>query len=264
MGKLFEQIGWGGVIGLVAGVIGMLVGGIAMFAVGFWGVLFYLLFCVGFFWIFWHFMFGTMVMANKLMESGKDGEATIVSMAENGSSMQIGGSLPKPGIRFTLDVRPMDDVPYRATTDMFVSMFELQKYQPGNVVKVKIDPNNKMKLIIAEGTGAMENYSTNAGNPAMMAELKGLVAQQQRLTRDGEQANATITQVNDTNIKINGENPLLELTLEVHPTGGEAFNATTKAPVMASAVHKFAVGKEIIVKFDPKDHSQVVVVHSGT
>jgi hypothetical protein len=46
---------------------------------------------------------------------------------------------------------------------MFISMFEIQKYQPGATVKVKIDPNDPQKIAIVERTGAMQNYSDQWG-----------------------------------------------------------------------------------------------------
>jgi hypothetical protein len=264
MNKIFKQIGWGGVIGLIGGGIGLLVGGLAVITAGIGAVIAYVLFCAGFIWIFWHFMFGPMVQANRLMEIGKDGDATIVSIAENGSSMQMGGALPKAGMRIVLDVRPQGDSPYQATVNTFVSMFEIQKYQPGNIVKVKIDPNNQMKLVIAEGTGVLENFSsTSAGpTPEMQAMINGLVADQQRLFKEGEEAQATVIAMTETKILINGDNPLVELRLEVHPKTGETFSAEARTPVLRASLFKLQPGKEITVKFDPQDRSKVAVYHS--
>jgi hypothetical protein len=165
MAKFFQQIGIGGMIALGGAAVGFIVGGIGMLATGPVGVLLYLAVWGVLFWVFWHFVFGPMVLANRLMEKGEDGEATITAIAENGSSLQMGGAVPKSGVRITLQVQPKSGKPaYQATISTFISMFEIQTYQPGAKVKVKIDPNNPKKIVIVERTGTMQNYSASLGS----------------------------------------------------------------------------------------------------
>lgn len=262
MNNFFKQIGWGGTIGLIGGGIGMLVGVLASFAGGIGAGIFGLIFCAGFVWIFWHFMFGPMFKTNKLLEIGEDAEATILSVAENGSSMQMGGAIPKAGVTLALEVKPKGKPSYKAQLDTFISMFEAQKYQPGNTIRVKFDPNKPQDVAIAEGTGAMQNYASNTPSPELTAELQRLVEIQNRLMKEGEDATGKITEMHETGITVNGDNPLVEVTLEVKTKAGETFTAKTKAAVVRASLFKFAVGKELGVKFDPKDHSVVTVSHT--
>jgi hypothetical protein len=266
MNTILKQIGWGGVIGLIGGGIGMLVGFLAVLGAGIGPTLFFLIFVAFFVWAFWHFMFGPMYQTNRLMQIGEAADATIVSVAENGSSMQIGGAIPKPGVNIVLEVHPQGKPVYTAKMSTFISMFELNQYRPGNKVNVKFDPKDPQKVTIVEATLPMQGYGAAmpaTPSPELMNELQQLVATQQRLFQAGEEAKATITGSTDTNVKVNGENPLLALTLEVHTAGGETFTATTKAAVVPKSLSKFAVGKEVTVKFDPKDHNQVTIFHSN-
>jgi hypothetical protein len=150
MKGIIQQIGWGGAIGIAGGGLGMLVGGIAVFAAGPIAGLVYMVFIAGFVWVFWHFMFKGMVESNRLMSIGEDAEATILQIAENGSSMQMGGSIPKPGVTIDLEVRPKGKPAYTARVKTYISVFEISKYSTGAVLHVKFDPNDPQKVTVAE------------------------------------------------------------------------------------------------------------------
>ncbi|MFZ2804157.1 MAG: DUF3592 domain-containing protein [Patescibacteria group bacterium] len=158
MNKIFQQIGWGGIIGLVGGGIGVLAGGFGVATAGVGPLVFYIVFIVGMGWVFWHFMFGPMVRTNHILDVGIQAEAKILAIAENGSSIQMGGALPKAGVTIQLELHPAGKPTYNAKLNTFISMFEIQNYQPGKTIQVKYDPANPQKVAIAEGTGAMENY----------------------------------------------------------------------------------------------------------
>lgn len=158
-------MGVGGMIGLGCIVLGFILGGMGVWVAGPVAVLIYVAIWAVLLGIFWHYVFGPMVLANRLMSTGEDGEATIIAIAETGSSLQTGGAIPKPGMRITLDVRPANGKPvYQATIETFISMFEVQAYQPGTNVNVKIDPNNPKKIIIVDRTGAMQMHSASLGS----------------------------------------------------------------------------------------------------
>jgi hypothetical protein len=165
MGKFFKQIGTGGIIGLGCALFGFIFGAVCVALAGPVALSIYLAIWGVVLGLFWHYAFGPMVLTARLMEIGEDGEATILAIAENGSSLKMGGALPKSGVRITLDVKPQSGKPaYQASINMFISMFEIQQYQPGAQVKVKIDPNNPQKIVIAEKTGTMQNYSASVGS----------------------------------------------------------------------------------------------------
>ena len=165
MAKLLKQLGTGGVIGLVCMLGGLLIGGICVLLAGPIASIIYFVICAILFGLFWHYILGPAVLTNRLNEMGEDGEATIIAIAENGSSMQVGGTIPKAGMKITLQVQPKNGKPtYQAVINTFISMFEVQQYQPGAKVNVKIDPRDPAKIIITERTGAMESYSATIGS----------------------------------------------------------------------------------------------------
>jgi len=86
-------------------------------------------------------MFGPMVRANRLMRVGVEAEATILSLTETGSSLQVGGSIPKAGVRLELEIRPEGQpaLPPPPCHNFHLHV-EAQKYQPGSIIRVKYDP----------------------------------------------------------------------------------------------------------------------------
>ena len=277
MSSIFKQLGWGATIGIIGGVIGALVGlwGVSMAGTG--PVIGYLAFLVLFFGVFWKFMFGPMVRANRLMRVGVEAEATILSLTETGSSLQVGGSIPKAGVRLELEIRPEGQPAFRSHVTTFISMFEAQKYQPGSIIRVKYDPADPQKVALAEGTPTLGRFqsTTAAAGPAApvtapsaetMAEFQkmtdGMVAEQKRLFALGVDAPAHVRRMTVTEITVNGDNPLVELTLEVQPPDGQTYTAETKAVIVRSSLNKFEPGRTIQVKYDPADRSKVTVFHS--
>ncbi len=133
---------------MVGGGIGVLVGGIAVFSAGIIPGVIYLAFIGGMGWIFWVAMFRGMVENSRLQTIGEDAEATILSIAENGTSMQMGGSVPSPGVTINLQVRPKGKSPYSATLKTFISVFDIPNYRQGASIQVKFDPADPQKVTI--------------------------------------------------------------------------------------------------------------------
>lgn len=270
MSSIFKQLGWGATIGIVGGVVGALVGLAAVSMAGTGAVVLYLVFCFFFFGVFWKFMFGPMVRANHLEKIGIEAEATVLALAETGSSLQVGGSLPKAGVRLELDVRPADRAPFKGRVTAFISMFEIQKFQPGAVVHVKFDPRNPQEMTLVEGTPTLGRYQTD-GRPeapaardvaAVQASVEAMAAEDRRITALGVEAPALVRRMTVTEVTVNGDNPLVELTVQVQPADGQTYTAETKAAVVRTSLHKFEPGRIIQVKFDPADRTKVTVLHS--
>jgi hypothetical protein len=114
---------------------------------------------IGMSWLFWRVFFGPLAHGIRLEEIGIEAPAKVVSFKENGSSLQVGGQLPKAGVTFELDIRPPDRSPYRATTHTYVSMFEIEKYMPGNEVRVKFDPAAPHKILLLQDTSILGGFA---------------------------------------------------------------------------------------------------------
>jgi hypothetical protein len=81
----------------------------------------------------------------------------------------------------------------------------------------------------------------------------------------GEEAIATILETEDLELVHSYEKEVktvMRVKLAVTPKVGESFNAETQASFANSALHKYAVGKKVIVKFNPQDQTQVAIVRS--
>jgi hypothetical protein len=162
--KVIRKLGLGIWIALGGAFIGIAAGLFASLASGsYGGTVVVFLMSFGFCWVFWTFMFRPMAEAERLNEVGIEAEATIRSVRENGSSLQIGGQVPKAGVTIELDVRPKDRAAFTATTNTYISMFEMQSVQPGNKVRVKFDPADPQRLILAQGTDPLGAFG--AGTP---------------------------------------------------------------------------------------------------
>lgn len=85
------------------------------------------------------------------------------------------------------------------------------------------------------------------------------------IEKTGEEAIATIMEIEDLELVHSYEKEVktvLRVKLAVTPKAGEPFTAETQASFANSALHKYAVGKKVIVKFNPLDRTQVAIVRS--
>lgn len=263
--SVIKKIGIGNIVGIIAGIMGAFIGLAAAFAESTIGGIVLIFVLIGFFSIFWFVMFKPMFEENRLSRIGESAEATIISIAENGSSLKMGGAIPKAGVTIQLEVRPKDKQTYMTTLNMFVSMFEVAKYQSGSVVQVMLDPKDPQKVAITGVTsplGAFNSTQNNAATPVItLAEVQELKKLQDELFATGQEAKAIVKTAREVGINIGGNNPLMEFTLEVHPALGESFITTTKGPVARSAMAKCQPGQEMNVKFDPVT-KKTMIFHS--
>lgn len=153
MNSFFQKWGWSGLIGLIGGGLGILIGLHALLTSGPIVALIGILFISIFVWFFWHYMFKGMVEAKRLLAQGEASEATILTIAENGSSLQING-VPKVGVTITLEVRPASKPVYQAALNTYLSMLEIPEYRAGKTIQVKFDPANPQKIVIDKNVGA--------------------------------------------------------------------------------------------------------------
>ncbi len=85
------------------------------------------------------------------------------------------------------------------------------------------------------------------------------------IEKTGEEAIATILETEDLELVHSYEKEVktvMRLKLAVTPKTGEPYDAETQASFANSALHKYSVGKKVIVKFNPQDRTQVAIVRS--
>ncbi|MEO5927336.1 MAG: hypothetical protein ABIO72_01405 [Patescibacteria group bacterium] len=265
--RIINNIGWFMWIPLAAGLGGIL---LAVIVAPIFGIPF------GAFFIFtfWKLLFGPMVKDERLREIGIEADAKILSIAENGSSIQMGGQIPKPGMTIRLEVHPTDREAFVTTTNAFLSMFEIQNYQPGSSIRVKFDPTKPQSLVILQGVPATGYYNSNAGARTdatasmtqsqvddLTKKLIQLKQDQKDLLEGGIQYDAKVLSFTDMNVEIPDGGTLVTMRVEVQgPTG--PYTAEIMAPVMVAGMGKYQAGHMVFVHVDKNNPHRVALAGS--
>jgi hypothetical protein len=74
---------------------------------------------------------------------------------------------------------------------------------------------------------------------------------------------ARIMQATPMGFTVNGNNPAMELLVEVEPAGRPNSSAAPRASFAEASVPKYQPGKSIYVKFDPADTTAVAIDRSA-
>ncbi|MBN1120011.1 MAG: hypothetical protein JXJ17_02945 [Anaerolineae bacterium] len=79
----------------------------------------------------------------KVLKEGVDGEATILEVGQTG--MMVNN---QPQAALKLEVRVPGWEPYQTVIKMVIPIVNIPQFQPGAVMPVKVDPNNKAKVVL--------------------------------------------------------------------------------------------------------------------
>jgi hypothetical protein len=79
----------------------------------------------------------------KVLKEGVDGEATILEVNQTG--MMVNN---QPQAALKLEVRVPGWEPYQTVIKMVIPIVNIPQFQPGAVMPVKVDPNNKAKVVL--------------------------------------------------------------------------------------------------------------------
>lgn len=209
----------------------------------------------------------------KLMQTGVSANAQILSVWQTGMYVN-----EQPQIGMKLLVNPPNGQPFEAETKMVVSLIQIPQFQPGQMVEVKYDPAKPNEVAIASilqsapamggmpgvMAGGMAGGASNL-NPSQVEQmLRSYQAANEQISKTGLQARATVIQFSPMGINVNGNNPAVNLMLEVHPTTGPAFTSQAQGIVIAeSSIPKYQPGQMITVRYNPNDPTRVAVERSG-
>lgn len=210
--------------------------------------------------------------SSQLMKTGVSAQAQILKVWQTGMYVN-----EQPQIGMVLQVQPADgSAPFQAEAKKVVSMIQIPQFQPGGMLEVKYDPANPKEVAIAAIlTGGMQMGGMQMGAPAMMAApamnaqateqmLIQLQAVHQQIIASGTQAHAKVLQYMPMGITVNGNNPVVNLMVEVQPANGAVFNAMIQGvPVAEASVIKYQPGQTLTVRYLPANQTQVAVEHSG-
>jgi hypothetical protein len=249
-------------IGIIGGIIGLVVGVGAVVATGgstgiYVGGGMLLLFG-GMFYLFYRLFFKPMINASRLQKTGIRGKARILEVRDTGVTINN-----NPQVKLILEVKNSFGQKYTTECRVLVSRINPGAYAPGMELPVKIDPKNEKNVVIDFTGGIVGTGMTAQPNQEhMKAELEQMQKDNEAILVSGRSAKAVITKNTYLGVNVNGNNPYVELELQVMPDNLPAFSGKAKGVIGETSIPKYQPGCTVFVKYDLYDNSKVVIEHS--
>jgi len=251
-------------VGIIAGIFGLVVGVGAVIATAgskgiYIGIGMAALFG-GIFYLIYRLVFKPMINSSRLQKVGLPGTARKLEGKDPGVTINN-----SPQVKLILEVKNSFGQKYTTQCRVLVSRINPGAYRPGMEVPVKIDPKNEMNVVIDFSGGRQSASSAIPDHPnpeAMKAELEQMQKDNEVILVSGKPARAIIKKVTMLGVNVNGNNPYVELELEVLPDNYPSFPGKAKGVIGEAALPKYQPGCTVFVKYDLYDNSKVVVVHS--
>jgi hypothetical protein len=250
-------------IGIIGGIIGLLVGVGAVVTTGsksgIWMGLGMLVIFGGMFYLFYRLFFKPMINAARLQKTGLPGTARILEVRDTGVTINN-----NPQVKLIIEVKNSFGQKYTTECRVLVSRINPGAYQIGMELPVKIDPKNEKNVVI-DFTGGNQTASAvipHTNPEVMKAELEQMQKDNEAILVSGKPARAIIKKLTLLGVNVNGNNPYVELELEVLPDNYPSFPGKAKGVIGEAALSKYQPGCTVFVKYDLYDNSKVVVEHS--
>lgn len=250
-------------IALICGGIGLLAGVSAVVATAgsmgiYMGIGMLALFG-GVFYLVYRIFLKPLVNTSRLQKTGIPGTARILEVKDTGVTINN-----NPQVKLLLEVKNNLGQRYNTECRVLVSRINPGAYQAGMELPVKIDPNNEKNVVLdfTGGTGTATATGVQPDKAALTAELEQIQKQNEAISISGKPAKAIIKKYTWLGAYVNGNNPFVELELEVLPENYPAFPGKARGVIAEAATGKYQPGQEIFVKYDLYDNSKVVVDHS--
>jgi len=250
-------------IGIIGGIIGLLTAIVVVLLTGgktgIYISLAMLLFFAGIFYLFYRLIFKPMLHAARLQKTGFTGKAKILELRDTGVTINN-----NPQVKLVLEVKNSFGQKYNAQCRVLVSRLHPRAYQPGMEVPVKIDPKNEKNVVIDfSGSAASSQQLSSALNTdTLKAELEKLQEENNAIAASGRPARAIVKKYTWLGAYVNGNNPYVELELEVLPENSPSFSGKARGVMAEASLQKYQPGQEIFVKYDFYHNSRVVLDHS--
>lgn len=214
----------------------------------------------GMIFLFYKLFFGPILNANRLQKTGLPGTATILEVKDTGVTINN-----NPQVKLKLEVKNSLGQKYTTDCRVLVSRINPNAFLPGMEIPVKIDPKNEMNVVF-DVSGKVRNANpfadTQVNAVALTAELEQMQEENDAIKLSGKTARAIIKKFTWLGINVNGNNPYVELEIEVLPENSASFSGKTKGVIAETSVNRFQPGCEITVKYDYYDNSKIAVEHS--
>lgn len=248
----------GGIAGLLIGVMSVLM--TSTDSTGFYIAGGMLLVFGGMFFLFYKLFFGPMINNARLQKTGIPGKATITEVRDTGVTINN-----NPQVKLTLEVKNSLGQRYITTCKTLVSRINPFVFQPGMEVPVKIDPKNEKNVVIdfSNNPSSLQQHRNTTYNTELIKdELEKMQQENNAIAASGRSARAIIKKYTWLGTYVNGNNPYVEIELEVLPDASASFSGKTRGVIAEASVEKYQPGKEIFVKYDIYDNSKIVIDHS--
>lgn len=254
-------------IGIIGGIIGLVVGMGAVIgttgSAGIYIALGMLLFFGGMFYLFYRLFFKSIINTNRLQKTGLPGKARIVEVRDTGVTINN-----SPQVKLILEVKNSFGQTYTTQCRVLVSRINPGAYMPGMEIPIKIDPKNEMNVAVdftggkSSVTAGVVTHSNTFHTAALQDELLKMQQENQAISASGKPAKAIVTKYTWLGTYVNGNNPYVELEVQVLPELSPAYGAKTRGVIAEASVAKFQPGCTIHVKYDMYDNTKVVIEHS--
>jgi len=168
----------------------------------------------------------------RVLQTGVAATATIVRVWDTGTRIN-----DNPRVGMLLQVQPTAGAPFQAEIKETVSVVQMAMFQPGARLEVKYDPAQPTSVAIVS---VLSGSGANSG-PGLMnrqqAEqlLSRYQAENERILNSGVSAPAKILQYMPMGVNVNGNNPAVNLIVEVQPIGAASFTAQAHGNVIGEA-----------------------------
>lgn len=195
---------------------------------------------------------------NQLRSRGITAPAVVITSrvgGKDGHTMQV---------KFEIEVQPEGQPAFCTAFEDWLNAggdFQANHDRPEDVGKkiwVTYNPSNPSEMMFEHYDYA---HKYIIGRP----KFNEIEKQNARVRKTGKEAAAIILEVEDLELtddveKNQLQKTIMRLKLEVMPDGGRSYHAETQAMFMNSGLHKYTVGKKVIVKFNPQEITQVALV----
>ncbi len=266
------KMNWGMILGLGGAAIGIFAALIAVIMTKSLFMVIIVILVVGIVGtVFWKVLFGPMMLNKRLAKSGYATNARIVEVSDTG--ITVNNALQ---VKLLLEVTPPNGATYLVETKQLISRLQTSIYQPGSMIPVLIDINDKNSIAInyesaVNSLGQRGSFNSNVvpsgpwsgmGQTDAERKLLEIDTKNKEILAYGIQSKAIVTKYTWLGIYVNGNNPAVEIEIQVLPSDRPAFGAKTIGVIKEISVPKFQLGEEIYVKYDPNDTSKVSIEHS--
>jgi hypothetical protein len=165
-----------------------------------------------FFLIYW-FFFKPIITSNRILKTGEHRNGKILEVWDTNVTINN-----NPQIGLLVEVKDKYGKTYQTKTKMVISRLQVGDVRPGQAVTVRVDPQNEQKIAIESfGAGGDVSYTKNEYEEDLQQILGQIDKENKEILLSGISAEAKVVGYYDLNIKVNGDNPMVMLFLEIYP-----------------------------------------------